>query len=122
MKLKILLINNSDDINKEYVRLKVLDDCDLNDFALVDTTFTEDGDISNKHRHFYWFPTTLVKKGDFVRLYSGTNTGDKPNIKADVTVHIFYWEQGSPVWNNDGDEASLLEIKVHDIKTVIEKK
>lgn len=37
--------------DKERVVLYALADCNLNDYLLFDSTYDEEGNISNKHRH-----------------------------------------------------------------------
>jgi len=122
MKLKIMSIENGGDAKDEYVRLKVLEDCNLIDYALVDTTFTADGKVSNKNRHFYWFPHKDVKKNEVVRLYSSIGDNVSSTSNTDIMIHKVYWNLGSPVWNNEGDKAVLFEIKDKQEEVVDKKK
>lgn len=111
MKLKILSIHEQGDASKEYVLIEVIDDCDLDYYAIADTTYTSDGKISNKLRHFYWFPSTDVKKGERVVLRTGSGKNDQYTTDSGKKVYRFFWGLGSAVWNNDGDAAVLFEIK-----------
>jgi hypothetical protein len=114
MSLEIINVVNSEDVNAEFVRLKVIKDVNLKDYAIIDNTYTEDGNISNIHRHIYRFPDVLVAKGNFVRLYSGVGKNKKqlPNEKNKHTVHFFYWGSKSCIWNNrTGDVVELVKIQ-----------
>ena len=46
--------------DEERVVLYVLADCNLNDYLLFDSTYDEEGEISNKHRHLFVFPDLQV--------------------------------------------------------------
>lgn len=41
--------------DKERLVLKVLRNCNMNEYVVFDTTFDENGVVSNKHRHLYVF-------------------------------------------------------------------
>lgn len=111
MKLKITSINEKGDASKEYVSIEVLEDCNLDHFGVADTTYTSDDKISNKLRHFYWFPPTKVIAGERVVLRTGTGTNDDYKNSAGKKVHRFFWGLKSSVWNDDGDAAVLFQIE-----------
>lgn len=111
MKLKILSIHEQGDAAKEYVRLEVIEDCDLQYYGLADTTYTSKGTISNKLRHFFWFPEKDVKKGERVVLRTGTGTNGEYVIEGGKKVHRFFWGLQSAVWNDEGDAAVLFQIR-----------
>lgn len=81
MNVKLISVVNKGDLEKEAVWLDVTDDADVGKYVLCDTTYTDEEAkrVSNRLRHFYWFPDKPVKKGDYVKLY--TKTG-KPRIAA----------------------------------------
>jgi hypothetical protein len=110
MKLRILSIHEQGKADKEYVWMEVLEDCDLSRYSLADTTYTSTDAISNKLRHFFWFPPKPVKKGQRVLLQTKSGTNDQYTTNDGKTVHRFFWGLKSPVWNNDGDAAVLFEI------------
>jgi len=110
MKLKILSVNEKGDASKEYVWLEVLEDCDVGRYAIADSTYVSEGKISNKLRHFFWFPDKTVKKGNRIVVRTGTGTDDEYTTDTGKKVHRFYWGLKSAVWNDDGDAAVLLEI------------
>ncbi|CAD0004787.1 hypothetical protein [Flavobacterium chungangense] len=108
--------------NDERILIKILEDSDIGEFLVLDTTYSSNGTVSNKVRHPFWFPDQKVKKGDWVTLY--TKEGSSRSLKnPDGTIHyLFYWGLKSNVWNNDGDCALLLHVdewKHH--KVTIEK-
>lgn len=109
MKLEILNIQGGGDHTKEYVLLKVLAACNLQDHILADTTFGDDGK-SNLVRHTFWFPDRVVKKDDRVVIYTKAGKAKLGKTKADHPAHFLYWGLDEAVWNNDGDRAILIEI------------
>ncbi|HHG9580228.1 TPA: hypothetical protein ACPY17_004825 [Citrobacter freundii] len=110
MKVKILSVHNHGDEKEEYVMLKVLEDCDIGDYMIADSTYTGDGRISNKIRHTYWFPDKKVAKGDLVSLWTKKGTNLERKTDSGTLVHRFYWGLNQPVWNDDGDCAVLYLI------------
>lgn len=110
MNLKIVSIHEQGSADKEYVLLEVTGHCDLVYYGVADTTYKSDDKISNKLRHFFWFPSTAVKKGDQVVLRTGAGTNDNYTTNSGVKRHRFFWGLESAVWNNDGDAAVLFAI------------
>lgn len=110
MKLKILSIHEQGDAGKEYVWLEVVEDCNLDHYGVADTTYTSENKISNKLRHFFWFPPKTVKKGERVVLRTSAGTNDQYTASDGKKVHRYFWGLGSSVWNDDGDAAVLFEI------------
>lgn len=110
MKIQIISVHNHGDVTKEYVLLRVLEDCDVGRYILADSTYTSDGKVSNKVRHTYWFPDKQVKKGELlsVQTRSGQNSSSQNN--SGVPIHHFYWNLKSAVWNDEGDCAILLNV------------
>gem|GEM_PF-432121 len=110
MQIKITAIHGHGDHKKEYVYLTALADCDLGQYALVRSTYLDSSQISHSSRAFYWFPNTLVKKGDLISLWTqaGINTFGKTN--KGLPVHRFYWGSEETIWNDKDDCAVLLKI------------
>lgn len=105
LKIQEILDRGNDE---ERIVLNVLEDCNLNRYLVLDTTFDEHGDISNINRHVYAFGNVPVRKGDFVVLYTKCGN-DVKQINADrTTSYFFYWNMRSHVWNNDRDIAFLV--------------
>lgn len=108
----------------ERVVLDVHADTNLRDYALIDNTYDQDGLISNKDRHFFSFPSTKVKAGDIVRVYSKTQikgeTYTTQELDDNATQHTFYWgfANGYTVWNDDRDKVTLLKIEDYETEDV----
>jgi hypothetical protein len=91
MKLKVLSIHEQGSANKEFVWLEVVESCNLKYYGLADTTYSSDDKISDKLRHFFWFPSREVKKGERIVLRTGTGTNDQYTTTDGKKVHRFYW-------------------------------
>lgn len=111
MNIKIRAIRNSGVADKERLVLQVLRDDDIGYYVVFDTTFTEDGKISNKVRHSYWFPDKKVRIGDLVILYTKPGTQSESQNEDGSTAHFFYWGLDKTIWNKEGDCAVLLEAR-----------
>jgi hypothetical protein len=96
---------------KERVVLKVAGNTDIGRYAIFDTTFDSEENVSNKLRHAYWFPDATVSEGDLVVLYTKDGDPKKVKNKDGSTTHFFYWGLERTVWNEDGDGAVLFLIK-----------
>lgn len=80
------------DLKNEWVKIK------NSGSSAVDLKGWEIKDEDNKHT--YTFPSFQLEAGATVTLHTedGTNTGTE-----------LYWGSGNPIWNNDGDTASLYD-------------
>lgn len=112
MDLKLINIRDAGQ-DRERVLIRVLKDCNLKGYMIVDNTYDENGQISNVNRHVFIFPDCDVSKGDIVRLYTkrGNNYSGEANYGRDiVTYHNFFWgfDNGATVWNQDGDTVYIL--------------
>lgn len=110
MKVKIVGVHNHGDFKKEYVLLRVLEDCDIGEHMLADNTYTQDGIVSNKVRHTYWFPDKEVKKGELVSVWTRKGSDTEAKNDNDTTIHRFFWGLSEAIWNDDGDCALLFHI------------
>jgi hypothetical protein len=95
----------------------------LRNYAIVDNTFDENGDLSNIGEHFYQFPQGAVADANsFVQVFVGCGN-NRPNgyfpnnDETKPKQYDFYWGRESAVWNN-GDTARLLSIQIVDSKKV----
>ncbi|KDF41766.1 hypothetical protein [Enterobacter kobei] len=120
MSLKIRGVQNAGEVGKEKLIIKVTADCNLIDFMVMDCTYDDDGQSSNKHRHVYMFPEKEVHVGEYIILYTGSGTNKIGVLnREDATVtHRFYWGLDTTVWNGDGDEALILQYAIVDRKKV----
>jgi len=115
MSLKFIKPSNSSEPNEEIIRLEATEDVNLLGYAIVDRTFSSTEKLSNEFRHIFVFPTTKVKKGEIIRLYSGIGKyAYEKNING-VFVHRFYWGAKECVWNDNGkDYATLIKFSIED--------
>lgn len=56
--------------------------------------------LEDKDNHTYAFKNYTLKAGSLVKVHTG---------KGDDTLTDLYWGRNSPVWNNDGDLATLKD-------------
>lgn len=107
-KLKLVEVRDPGTSN-ERVFIRALQDVDLGDYIVTDTTYRQNGTVSNKARHVYEFARKIVKAGEYVALHSaaGTYKVDKTNDSG-IPLHRFYWGLNYRIWNKDGDTAWLL--------------
>ncbi len=112
MSLEIVRIEKNGDASQEYVVLKAIKAVNLSDYALVDRTFDEAGNVSNIYRHFYRFPSQRVEEGEYVLLRTNKGTYKYGTTKEGNHVHSFHWGSDAPIWNDANVEsAELLMVK-----------
>jgi len=112
VKVQIFLIADRGVANKERIHLRVLAETNLSFFLVFNTFYTNLTAISKNPKDVYWFPSTYVKPGDQVVLYSGF--GQNRSVRAlldGTTNHFFYWGQKNTLWNSYGDCAVLFEVE-----------
>ncbi len=110
-KLSIHSVDDKGTLDKECLWLEVLEDIFHLEFFLVcDTTFKDDQHISNELRHMFWFPKHVVKKGDWVRLFTKNGVAQTTDNNRNTKTHNFYWNLGKTVWNKGGDAAVVFEV------------
>lgn len=109
MKLQIYRIHSRGDSETECVVLGVIDDCNVQDYVLMDSSKHLNSLYLNTDRHNYWFPNVELKRGDVVFLWTckGTNTAE---TKDGVTCLHLYWGKSGTVWHNEGDVALLFHV------------
>jgi len=95
---------------EERVMLRALEDCELSNYIIVDHTFDEHRNLSDKIRHSFWFPKQQVKAGDIIFLYtkSGRDRFFKNITKS--TSYAYFWDIDSNVWNDFYDGVILIKI------------
>lgn len=93
----------------EYLELSVTaETTNLRDYAITDATFDENGDLSNKQRHFFKFPDKEVVKGQRIILF--TQNMKQSQGTVDGSIVYFAWKLNHDVWNDTGDNITLLKI------------
>lgn len=110
MKLIMTEVVDRGTLASEKVLINVLEDTNLINYILRDTTYVRANVISNTWVHTYEFLKQEVKVGDKIILFTGKGTDSKRKLANDCTEYTYYWGLGSCVWNNDGDAAVLYEI------------
>lgn len=110
MKVRIFKVV-SDSLEDEKLTIEVMEDCNMNQFLVFDTTYDDEGCVSNLERHVYLFKSLPVNKGDFVRLFTRSqNDNDKLSFenKRETTTYQLFWGLDHQIWNKNTDVAYLL--------------
>lgn len=107
--LKIIKVNNSADVKNEYVFLKAVAECNIGDFLLTDSTYGSDDAPSNKLRHVFFFPSKVVKEGEYVVLWTKSGSYNLGETSNGLPQHNLFWGLKETVWNVDGDKAFLFK-------------
>ena len=97
----------------EYLLMSVNKDCNLGKFLVYDTTYDQDGNVSNKLPHLYRFPAKDIKKEriPLIRLYTCKNYATQEWVNPrGVNNLILSWRLQETIWNKEGDRANLIEI------------
>lgn len=111
MGLKITEIHNSGDYNQEYIEFLVIADCNLNDYAVYDTTYNMDDEESNTFPHFFRFPYRQARAGETIKLHTGKDIFIPGWPKFPTSFQTdFYWGAKKAIWNNIMDKAHLIKI------------
>jgi hypothetical protein len=110
MKVRIISVHGHGDYDKEHVLMEVLRDCDIGNFILADSTYTNEHKISNRLRHILWIPDKFVKQGDLVSVWTKSGTNTTVTNDQGRTIHRFFWDLKTAVWNDEGDCAVLFDI------------
>lgn len=121
MSLKIVSIHNHGDAKEEFIQLRATADIDLGGYAVVDRTFKGE-DISNIHRHYFRFPTKMIKSGDYVVLRTSPGKPAVDKMKdGETPLYRFFWGSKTPIWNDENTEqAELLKVATVEYKDVPE--
>lgn len=109
MKLAIKYVREHGNLEKERIILKALDDVNIGDYLLADTTYINDNEVSNMLRHTFWVPDKNVKKGDLIVIYTKRGS-DSVKRNNSGTTHFFYWGMKRTIWHIDEDAAALFHI------------
>lgn len=98
----------------EHFAFRVVEDCNIHQYLIYDTTFDVDGELSNLLPHMYRFPSQAVNKGAYVYLYIHDKGGRKAidtNDKKE-NVYRFSWglDKEVSVFNKEKDFLHIAEI------------
>jgi hypothetical protein len=97
----------------ERVEFKVLKDTNLKHYMVLDNTYDEDDEISNKDRHIFSFPDYPIKKDHYVMLYTRPLASKKKNdVSENGLTHWFTWnfQDSHRVWNDERDTVTLIKV------------
>lgn len=96
----------------ECIILKVVDDCNLWPYVLIDNTYGPDGKVSNINRHLFIFPNKNVSEGDYIAIYTKVGTNTSFTNSQGSTTHKFFWgyDNDYRIWNKGGDRALLIKV------------
>lgn len=96
---------------KEMIVLKVTQLCNIGRYILFDTTYEENGAVSNRHRHSFIFPNLNVSAGDYIILHTDSGTNRTFINKGKTKTYEFYWGLETSVWNQKEDNALLVKME-----------
>ena len=107
MRVRIEFVVDKGDLDNERLVLRVLRDADIGDYMLIRTGF-EGGQVTTEVSNTFWFPNNTVNRGDFVVVYSKSGKSTTKPMSDGCTMYFFYWEQTSPLWNDERFAPVLL--------------
>lgn len=107
MNIELIRIADRGNDNERLI-MRAVRECNLNEYIVLDTTYDEDGTVSNKLCHVFIFPNINVNEGDFIWLYTREGRYHTYNNNSNTLTHNIYWGLDIHVWNNDGDKAYLI--------------
>ncbi len=110
MKLAIKYVTGHGDLQEERIVLRVIEDIDVGNYMIADTTYINESQVSNKLRHPFWIPDKQVDKGDLVVIYTKWGIDKTKNNKSGNKTHFFYWGLKNTIWNKEGDAAVVFAI------------
>jgi hypothetical protein len=108
MKLKISGIEHAGDLEKERIVLRATEDQDVGKYFVLKSKKTGESKISSEVSEVHWFEDKLVKKDDWVLLYTKTGAYKSTANDKGVTSHFFYWGKTEALWGDSGSAAILL--------------
>ena len=112
MDIELVSINNPG-LDNEYALIRVNRDCNLNKFFIYDTTFDDEGRVSNKLPHMLRLPDCNVQvlRTPQIRLYTSRSYPIQEwSDPQHVNTLILSWRLNETIWNREGDKATLVEI------------
>lgn len=110
MDLSIIKVERQQD---ERIILFVENSCNTWPYILFDTTYDDDGRVTNRNRHSFIFPNLDVTTGDFIVIYTGNGSYNSFRNKRGTTTHVLYWGLEVNIWNSRQDSALLVKVEEH---------
>jgi len=110
MDLEIQEIKNDGGSEKERVLILALNDCNTENYILFDTTYTDDGEVSNELRHSFFFPDLEIQEGEIVVVYTKKGTYKRHVSSIGTVYHRLFWGLEDAIWNDEEDWALLVKV------------
>jgi hypothetical protein len=108
MSLTISAIRDAGILNKERIVMRVNQDLDIGDFALLRTGYNNGtSEVTTRVYNALWFPNKMLKRGDFVVVYTKRGRSSQKEFD-DHLSHFFYWGENSSLWDKPDVAAVLL--------------
>ena len=107
MKIEFQSIVDKGVHQKERLVLKVMADTDIGDYLIIQTGFNN-GEVTIRTYHCYWFPYKSVSAGDIVVLYTKLGKTNERDLGNGRKVHFFYWDIESAIWNVEDRSPVVL--------------
>lgn len=118
MSLQIVYIKKKNTEGEERILLLAGADLNLNDYAIIDSTY-ENGAKSNLLRHFYRFPDFTLKKGQYVLLCTGEGEDGTGKYNGVHFCRRVFWGLKKPILNDNQIESiEVLKVETISIKKV----
>ena len=107
MRVQIQSVADRGDLSRERLVMRVRQDVDIGDFMLVRTGF-EDDEVTTDVSNAFWFPYKRLRGGDLVVVYSKRGSGRHKQLDDGHKAYFFYWDQDSPLWDDEHVAPVLL--------------
>lgn len=118
MKILINYVKDAGDLSNERVVLKVLDNINIGNYLIAETTYVAEGEVSEELRYVFWLPDKQVSKGDLVVVYTKEGNNKARKNKSGNKTHFFYWGLDRTVWKKEDDAVTLFLIENWTMKRV----
>jgi hypothetical protein len=99
MSLQFLRVEGAGDLSQERVVLRASTDVDIGVYAVFRCVSNEEGKVlSGPILCAYWFADRLIKKDDWVILYSKRGTRSQKEGNDGPSSYFYYWGLENPIW------------------------
>ena len=110
MKVELVEIADRGVLDKERVRLRVLEDANMTNYAIFDSRYSSPSSIQNGQKACYWCPPTMVKAGANVVIYTRAGNPNTETAPDGTISHFMFRNQPSPLYSDPASCAVLFEI------------
>jgi hypothetical protein len=109
MRLQVIRIADRGVPNQERLHLSVIQDATLASYVVLLSRYPTPTGVTSGNLPAFWFPTTLVRAGDQIVLFSGSGNASTVKNANGSTTYFFHWGLKSTVWNQSADCAVVIE-------------